>query len=182
MEFWKIKRFCKLLDCCKTLKKNRVNLKNSISEIETYNRDIKWLFDFTQDFNNRKKWDKQTLEIDFIDECKELKKGAKVFTKSIEGVFMETEYLTFKSPNEISIQMINRSKIFKDFIGTWNYSSNDRNKTDLKITYSFNLKFPYSIIKHNISQKIRLNMTKKLTLLKEYLTELENKNVLQRGI
>ena len=95
---------------------------------------------------------------------------------------METEYLTFKSPNEISIQMINRSKIFKDFIGTWNYSSNDRNKTDLKITYSFNLKFPYSIIKHNISQKIRLNMTKKLTLLKEYLTELENKNVLQRGI
>ena len=38
-----------------------MNLKNSISEIETYNRDIKWLFDFTQDFNNRKKWDKQTF-------------------------------------------------------------------------------------------------------------------------
>jgi ribosome-associated toxin RatA of RatAB toxin-antitoxin module len=156
-----------------------VNLKNSVSEIETYNRNIKWLFDFTQDFNNRKKWDKQTLEIDFIDKCKELKKGAKVFTKSIEGVFMESEYLTFKSPNKISIKMLNKSDVFKDFIGTWDFSSIDENKTDLKITYAFNLKFPYSIIKHKVLQKIRWNMTKKLRLLKEYLTELENKNVLQ---
>lgn len=158
-----------------------MNLKNSISETETFNRDIKWLFDFTQDFNNRKKWDKQTLEIGFINECKELKKGAKVLTKSVEGVCMETKYLTFKSPNEISIKMINKSKIFKDFIGAWNYSSSDINKTDLKITYSFNLKFPYSVIKHKVSQKIRFNMTKKLRLLKEYLTELENKKVFQQS-
>ena len=159
-----------------------MNLKNSISAKETYNRDIKWLFDFTQDFNNRKKWDKQTLQIGFIYDCKELKKGAKVFTKSIEGIFMETEYLTFKSPNEISIKMLNKSEIFKDFIGTWNYSSIDGNMTDLKITYSFNLKFPYSIIKNKVSQKIRWNMTKKLGLLKEYLSELENKNVLQHSL
>ena len=159
-----------------------MNLKYSISEVETYNRDIKWLFDFTQDFNYRKKWDKQTLEIDFIDECKELKKGAKVFTKSIEGFFMETEYLTFKSPNEISIKMINKSPIFKDFIGTWNYDSTDNVKTILKITYCFNLRFPYNLIRRKVSQKIRINMTKKLSTLKNYLTELENKNVLQKGL
>jgi len=159
-----------------------VNLKNSISEAEIYNRDIKWLFDFTQDFINRKKWDKQTSEIDFIDEYKELKKGAIVFTKSIEGVYMETGYLTFKPPTEISVKMLNKSQIFKDFIGTWNYSSNDSKKTELKITYSFNLKFPYNIFKHKVSKKIRLNMTNKLSLLKEYLNESENKNVLQQRI
>ena len=49
-----------------------MSLKNSISVINTFDRDIDWLFDFTQDFNNRKKWDKQTLEINFIGDFIEL--------------------------------------------------------------------------------------------------------------
>lgn len=150
-----------------------MSLKNSISVINSFDRDIDWLFDFTQDFNNRKKWDKQTLEINFIGDFIELKKGTRVYTKSIEGVFMETEYLTFKSPNEISIKMINTSPIFRDFIGTWNYDSTDNLKTTIKITYSFNLRFPYNLINRKVSQKIRANMTEKLRLLKIYLSELE---------
>ncbi len=156
-----------------------MSLKNSISVINTFDRDIDWLFDFTQDFNNRKKWDKQTLEINFIGDFIELKKGTRVYTKSIEGVFMETEYLTFKSPNEISIKMINTSPIFRDFIGTWNYDSTDNLKTTIKITYSFNLRFPYNLIKRKVSQKIRANMTEKLRLLKIYLSELEKINPLK---
>lgn len=149
-----------------------MNLKNSISVINTFDRDIDWLFDFTQDFNNRKKWDKQTFEINFIGDCIELKKGTRVYTKSIEGITMETEYLTFKSPNEISIKMINTSPIFRDFIGTWNYDSIDNLKTTIKITYCFNLRFPYNFIKRKVSQKIRANMTEKLRVLKIYLSEL----------
>ena len=156
-----------------------MSLKNSISVINTFDRDIDWLFDFTQDFNNRKKWDKQTLEINFIGDFIELKKGTRVYTKSIEGVFMETEYFTFKSPNEISIKMINTSPIFRDFIGTWNYDSTDNLKTTIKITYSFNLRFPYNLFKRKVSQKIRTNMTEKLRLLKIYLSELEKINPLK---
>ena len=151
-----------------------MNHKNSISEIETFDRGIDWLFDFTQDFNNRKKWDKQTKEIDFIGDCVELKQGAKVYTKSLEGVYMETEYLTFKRPSEISIKMINKSSIFKDFIGTWNYEVAEECKTIIKITYCFNLIFPYNLLKSKVSKKIRMNMTKKLSLLKQYLSQLEN--------
>ena len=150
-----------------------MNLKNSISEISTFDRNIDWLFDFTQDFNNRQKWDKQTLEIDFIDDFIELKKGAKVYTKSTGGIYMETEYLTFKSPNELSIKMINTSPIFRDFIGTWNYESADKFKTTIKITYCFNLRFPYNLIKRKVLQKIRANMTEKLRLLKICLSELD---------
>ena len=156
-----------------------MSLKNSISVINTFDRDIDWLFDFTQDFNNRKKWDKQTLEINFIGDFIELKKGTRVYTKSIEGVFMETEYFTFKSPNEISIKMTNTSPIFRDFIGTWNYDSTDNLKTTIKITYSFNLRFPYNLFKRKVSQKIRTNMTEKLRLLKIYLSELEKINPLK---
>ena len=95
---------------------------------------------------------------------------------------METEYLTFKPPNEISIKMLNKSPIFRDFIGTWNYASTDNVKTTLKITYCFNLRFPYNLIKRKVSQKIRMNMTKKLSLLKNHLIEFENKNEIQQGV
>jgi len=159
-----------------------LNLKYSISAIDTFDRDINWLFNFTQDLNNRKMWDKQTLEIDFIGDIIELKKGTRVYTKSVEGIMMETEYLTFKSPNEISVKMMNEYPIFRNFIGTWKYDSTNNFKTTIKITYSFNLKFPYNLINRKVSQKIRVNMTEKLYLLKMYLTELENENVLQQNV
>lgn len=149
-----------------------MNFRNSIFEVEVFDRDIDWLFEFTQNINNRKKWDKQTLEIDFMDDSVELKKGSKVYTKSKEGIYMETEYLTFKSPNEISIKMLNKSSFFDDFIGIWDYTSIDRFKTELKITYCFNLKFPYSLFTRQVSRKIRMNMIKKLSFLREYLSEL----------
>ncbi len=64
---------------------------------------------------------------------------------------MKTDYFTLKKANEISIKVLDKSEIFKDIIGTWNYSLIDGSMTDLKITYSFHLKFPYRIIKSKIS-------------------------------
>ena len=95
---------------------------------------------------------------------------------------METEYLSFNSPNEISIKMLNDSSIFNNFIGTWNYASTGNNMTTLKITYNFNLRFLYNLIKRKVSQKIRDNMMKKLSLLKKHLIEVENKNMLQQQL
>lgn len=151
-----------------------MNLKNTLSQKETFNESIDWLFSFTQDFIERKKWDKQTLEIGFFDGCTELKKEAKVFTKSREGVYMETEYLTFKAPYEISIKMLNKSPIFKDFVGTWNYDSIDNNNTTLRITYCFNLRFPYSLAKRKMEQRIKVNIAEKLNFLKNHLNELKD--------
>lgn len=151
-----------------------MKLKNTISESKTINRSIDWLFNFTQNFDNRKIWDEQTIEISFIHDCIELKKGAKVKTKSKEGICMETEYLTFDKPNKISIKMLNKSSIFKDFIGSWDYTPIGHTKTDLKITYSFNLKFPYSLIQRKVLQKVRINMTKKLNSLEKHLIKTEN--------
>ena len=152
-----------------------MKLNNTISEEIVINRNIDWLFDFTQNFTERKKWDKQTVEIDFFDASTELKKGAKVYTKSIEGILMKTEYLTFKAPDEISIKMLNNSPIFKCFFGKWNYFSTDNGRTKLKITYQFSLRFPYSLITNTVSKKIRTNMSKKLYFLEDYISKTENK-------
>jgi hypothetical protein len=161
------------------LTNENLNLANIISEEIIINRDIDWLFDFTQNFSERKKWDKQTEEIEFFADSTKLEKGAKVYTKSIEGIKMETEYLTFNPPTEISIKMLNKSSIFKSFIGTWYYCESEKGRTTLRITYQFNLRFPYNLVKNKVRKKIRINMTKKLFFLEAYLDQIENKNVLQ---
>ena len=147
---------------------------NSISEELIINRKINDLFDFTQNFSERKKWDKQTKEIKFMDGYSKLRKGAKVYTESSEGIKMETEYLTFNPSSEISIKMLNHSRVFKSFIGTWNYVELKKKKTLLKITYEFNLRFPYSIIPMRISKRIKNNMVNKLRFLEAYLEKKED--------
>ena len=72
-------------------------------------------------------------------------KGAKVWTKSVEGVIMETEYLAFDPPSKIAVRMLNRSSIFKEFVGSWNYIPMNTRQTTLKITYDFSLRFPYNL-------------------------------------
>jgi ribosome-associated toxin RatA of RatAB toxin-antitoxin module len=106
-----------------------------------------------------------------------LGKGAKVYTESVEGIRMETEYLIFESPTEISIKMLNKSPIFKCFIGTWKYIQIENKKTRLKITYQFSLRFPYNLITSRVSKKINLNMTQKLYFLESYLDIMKNKKV-----
>lgn len=135
------------------------------------NRGVDWLFDFTQDFDERLKWDEQTKEIAFMDGCKKLEKGAKVCTVSAEGIRMETEYLSFDHSKEISIRMVNRSSVFRDFVGTWKYISIDESITILRITYEYNLHFPYKLVKGLVSKKVSRNISNKLTFLKNYLNE-----------
>jgi len=155
-----------------------LNPKNTISEEIIINRNIDWLFAYSQDFTERKKWDKQTIEISFFDGFTELKKGAKVYTKSAEGIRMDTEYLIFDPPNTITIQMLNTSWLFKNFLGTWNYITIENDKTILRITYQFDLRFPYYLFTGFVIRKIRKNMTNKLNALKDYLSEMEHKNQL----
>ncbi|MEO1418724.1 MAG: SRPBCC family protein [Bacteroidota bacterium] len=150
--------------------------KHRISTQKAFDRDIEWLFDYTQDFIERKNWDKQTLEIQFMDGHTKLQKGAKVWTKSVEGVIMETEYLAFDPPTKISVRMLNRSSIFKEFIGSWDYISMNHLQTKLKITYDFSLRFPYNLLKPFVFQRIQQNMAKKLDFLTAYLNENEPKD------
>ena len=141
----------------------------TLSDKVIINRNIDWLFEYTQNFSERKKWDKQTKEIDFYDGFSALEKGAKVYTVSVEGIRMETEYLTFESPSEISIKMLNKSSVFKSFIGTWNYIQVEHEKTILKITYQFNLRFPYNLIRRKVLKKVKTNINKKLSFLEGHL-------------
>ena len=145
---------------------------NSLMEVSSeikINKERDWLFDYTQDFSERIKWDKQTRKIEFIGQTNELKKGALVYTESKEGIGMDTEYLIFKKPEQISIKMINKSNLFKSFTGKWDYIKLDNNTSVLKITYQFNLRFPYNLIAKIVQRKIKNNMDSKLQYLSTHL-------------
>lgn len=146
-------------------------MNNTLSEAITIDRNINWLFDFTQNLSERTKWDKQTKQVAFCDGFERLEKGARVYTESVEGIRMDTEYLTFEKPNEISIKMLNKSRLFKSFIGTWNYLPVENEKTTLQITYQFTLRFPYTLLAGTVNRKIKNNLSKKLQYLKLYLTD-----------
>ena len=148
-----------------------MKFKNTISEQKIIFIDIDWLFNFTQNIDERLKWDKQTTEIGFINDNTALEEGTGVFTKSKEGLHMETEYLSFYPPNKIAIKMINNSNLFKNFVGVWTYKSEQKKQTILQITYQFNLQFPYTLITHLVKKKIRSNIIKKLNGLKNYINE-----------
>lgn len=144
---------------------------HKISEEIQIQREADWLFDFTQDFGKRLKWDKQTKEIAFMNGHEKLEKGAKVFTVSVEGIRMETVYLSFERSKEISIRMLNRSTVFKDFEGTWNYIPIDTSTTILRISYQFNLRFPYNLASSIVLGRISRNINNKLIFLQSYLEE-----------
>ena len=131
------------------------------------------LFELTQDMELRLKWDKQTKRIEFIAPHKNLEKGCKVLTESVEGVIMETEYLTYIESEEISIKMLNPNSVFKSFNGKWNYISINKESTSLRVTYQFKLKSIYFFIAPLVHKKIRKNMMQKLNNLESYIQKPE---------
>jgi ribosome-associated toxin RatA of RatAB toxin-antitoxin module len=140
-----------------------------ISEEKEFNMEINTLFDFTQNFEERIKWDSQTKAITFMNNELLLKEGVQVAVTSNKGLRMETEYLTFEKPHELSIKMINSSPIFKTFKGKWEYKESPNRRTIIKITYLFELKFPYEIINSIVSKKIRKNINTKLHNLNQII-------------
>jgi hypothetical protein len=149
-----------------------LKVKNTISAEKIINRKSDWLFAFTQDFAKRTTWDKQTKSIGFLNGFSTLEKGANVYTESSEGVRMDTEYISFDPPNKISIHMLNRSSLFVSFTGTCDYTELAENRTSIKITYQFSLRFPFILIKKLIFRRIKANITNKLVDLETHLSKL----------
>jgi hypothetical protein len=140
-----------------------------VSESDVFNLDISTLYALSTDFEKRLKWDYQTRAIGFLDGHSVLRQGAMVYTESIEGVRMDTEYIDFDPPNNLAIEMRNNSSIFTNFKGTWKFSEVSDTTTELKIIYQFELRFPFNLISLLVQKRIQKNMQNKLTFLSDSL-------------
>jgi ribosome-associated toxin RatA of RatAB toxin-antitoxin module len=124
------------------------------------------VFDFTQDYNKRLKWDTFLKRADLMDGASKADKGVKAFCVAKNGLGMVTEYVTFNRPKVTAIKMTNGPFMFKSFLGSWTFKEISNDKTEVIFLYSFTLKFPFNLVTNFIKNNLQTNVKQRLIDLK----------------
>ncbi|MDJ1481482.1 SRPBCC family protein [Cytophagaceae bacterium YF14B1] len=131
------------------------------------------VFDYTQDYTNRLKWDTFLTKADLIEGATRAGKGVKAYCVARNGLGMETEYVTFNRPRVTAIKMTKGPFLFKTFLGSWTFKELSASQTEVIFLYSFELRFPFYIFRYFVNRNLRKNVRQRLIDLK---TCIENKS------
>jgi ribosome-associated toxin RatA of RatAB toxin-antitoxin module len=129
------------------------------------------VFDFTQDYNKRLKWDTFLKKADLIEGALTPDKGVKAYCVAKNGLGMVTEYVTYNRPKVTAIKMTTGPYLFKSFLGSWTFKEINHDKTEVIFLYSFSLRFPFNLLTNFIKSNLRTNVKQRLIDLK---TNIEN--------
>jgi len=124
------------------------------------------VFDYTQDYNKRLKWDTFLKRADLIEGATTADKGVKAYCVAKNGLGMVTEYVTFNRPKVTAIRMTKGPFMFKSFLGSWTFKQLSADKTEVIFLYSFSLRFPFSILTTFIKRNLQSNVKQRLIDLK----------------
>lgn len=127
------------------------------------------VFDYTQDYSNRLKWDTFLKRADLIDGAQVADKGVKAYCVSKNGLGMITEYVTFNRPRVTAIKMTKGPYMFKSFLGSWTFKELPDNKTEVVFLYSFSLRFPFNLLHKLIKNNLQTNVQQRLQDLKNHI-------------
>lgn len=131
------------------------------------------VFDFTQDYSKRLKWDTFLKKAVLIDVATNADKGVKAYCVAKNGLAMVTEYVTYNRPKVTAIKMTKGPFMFKSFLGSWTFKELSADKTEVIFLYSFLLRFPFSVMTKFIKQNLQTNVKQRLIELK---SNIENKS------
>jgi ribosome-associated toxin RatA of RatAB toxin-antitoxin module len=131
------------------------------------------VFDFTQDYNKRLKWDTFLKKADLMDGAIIAGKGVKAYCVAKNGFGMVTEYVTYNRPRVTAIKMTDGPFIFKSFLGSWTFKEISNDQTEVIFLYSFNLRFPFNLLTRFVKNNLRANVRQRLVDLK---MNIENEN------
>jgi ribosome-associated toxin RatA of RatAB toxin-antitoxin module len=124
------------------------------------------VFDFTQNYNNRLKWDTFLKKADLIDGATIADKGVRAYCVAKNGIGMVTEYVTYNRPKVTAIKMTKGPFMFKSFLGSWTFKDIPNDKTEVIFLYSFSLRFPFNILTKFIKNNLQTNVRQRLIDLK----------------
>jgi ribosome-associated toxin RatA of RatAB toxin-antitoxin module len=130
-----------------------------------------WIFDYTQDYSNRLKWDTFLIEAYLLDKALKADKGVKAWCVAKNGLGMETQYVSFNRPKVTAIKMIKGPFMFRDFAASWTFKEEVMGITKVTFLYSFSLRFPFSAGGFMIKRILRSNVRQRLRDLKSKFTE-----------
>lgn len=137
------------------------------SEKIVINSSAQVIFDYTQDYKNRLTWDTFLKKADLINGATEAGKGVKAWCVAHNGLGMETEYVTFTPPKVTAIKMTRGPYLFKSFLGSWTFKETSSNQTEVMFLYSFELRFPFTLVKNYVKRNLQKNVRQRLADLKK---------------
>ena len=74
------------------------------------------VFDYTQDYKKRLKWDTFLTEAYLLDNATQADKGVRAWCVSKNGLGMETQYVSFIRPKVTAIKMTKGPYLFREFV------------------------------------------------------------------
>jgi ribosome-associated toxin RatA of RatAB toxin-antitoxin module len=141
------------------------------SEQITIHTEAAVAFDFTQDYDSRLSWDTFLKKAELIEGATEAAKGVKAYCVAKNGLGMETEYVSFNRPKVTAVKMTRGPFLFKSFLGSWTFKELANDLTQVTFLYSFELRFPFSLLTSFIRQNLQRNVRQRLLDLKSCLEE-----------
>jgi len=124
------------------------------------------VFDYTQDYNNRLKWDTFLREAYLLDNATHADKGVKAWCVSRNGLGMETQYVSFNRPKVAAVKMTKGPYMFKEFAASWTFKEETARTTKVIFLYSFSLRFPFSLAGYFVKRILQRNVKQRLVDLK----------------
>jgi ribosome-associated toxin RatA of RatAB toxin-antitoxin module len=125
------------------------------------------VFDFTQDYSKRLRWDTFLKRADLLNGVSEAGKGVKAYCVARNGLGMVTEYITFNRPEVTAVKMTKGPFLFKSFSGSWRFKMKSPEKTEVIFLYSFTLRFPFVLLSGLIRRDLHKNVRQRLIDLKQ---------------
>lgn len=128
-------------------------------------------FDYTQDYDNRLKWDTFLKRTELMDGATKACKGVEAYCVAKNGLGMVTEYVSFNRPKATAIKMTKGPFMFKAFVGSWTFKEVNSLQTEVIFLYSFKLRFPFNLAAGLIKRNLQLNVRRRLIDLKTNIEE-----------
>jgi ribosome-associated toxin RatA of RatAB toxin-antitoxin module len=94
------------------------------------------LFDLTQDYGRRLRWDPFLKEAYLIG-ADEPAVGVKAWCVAHNGIGMETIYVSYDRPTVVAVKMTRGPAILSTFAGSWRFEGVEPGKTRVTFTYFF---------------------------------------------
>lgn len=132
------------------------------------------IFDYTQDYTNRLKWDTFLKRAELTEGATAAGKDVKAYCVAKNGLGMETEYVSFNRPKATAIRMIKGPFLFRSFLGSWTFKEQEPQKTEVIFLYSFELRFPFNLLTKFIKNNLQRNVQRRLLDLKTCMEHPKN--------
>ena len=124
------------------------------------------VFDFTQDYANRLKWDTFLKKAVLMDGATEAGVGVRADCVAKNGLGMITEYVSFNRPEGTAVKMTKGPFIFSSFAGSWKFAQIEPEQTEVSFIYSFELRWPFRIFRNIVNRKLQSEVKQRLLDLK----------------